>query len=53
MALLKKPHASKEAVLRATVRSNLDYWARWGKIIKDGKRENTCWRLLAPPSDSL
>ena len=36
---------TSEAVLAATVRSNLDYLARRGKIIKDGKRETSVWAL--------
>ena len=36
---------TSEPVLRATVRSNLDYLARRGKVLKIGKSAETTWRL--------
>lgn len=37
---------ASEAVLRASVRSNLDYLARRGKVAKAGHREQTVWQLV-------
>lgn len=37
---------ASEAVLRATVRSNLDYMARAKKVVKAGNRAAKIWSLL-------
>ena len=37
---------ASEVVLRATVRSNLDYLARRGKVVKSGERVAKRWELV-------
>ena len=36
---------AKEPLLRPTVSANLSYMARRGKLVKEGKREGSVWRL--------